>query len=268
MTEYIYKTIGDRNLRLWVYEPTDKVYEKAPVCVFVPGGGWKVANGKGMVEFAGVAANLLRNAGCAVVGIEYRIVSEENVGINETVSDCFDAARYLVHNADNLGFDAGRMVTVGHSAGGHLALMMAYADDKSFKVDSVLCDEFSIKAAAVMSPVTALHTDSIPQTLGFPTNDPFRKNNTIEERKKLSPIEYVTKNTPPTFLSAATSDRLVYCNSSELLYEKLQEAGVDSELVLCLGGGHCFEKMHKEFETSIKFSEIQERLAKFVLERI
>ncbi len=267
MTEYIYKTIGDRNLCLWVYEPTEKVYEKAPVCVFVPGGGWKASNGKGMVEFAGVAANKLRKAGCAVVGIEYRIVTEAGVGIFETVSDCFDAVRYLVHNADSLGLDTDRIVTVGHSAGGHLALMLAYADAKFFKVDSTLCDEFRVKISAVMSPVTALHTDGISQTLGFSINDIF-KNDTVSERKKVSPIECVTKNTPPTFLSAATSDRLVYCNSSELLYERLKEAGVDSELVLCLGGGHCFEKMHKEFEPSIKFSEVQERLAKFVLERI
>ena len=268
MTEYIYKTIDERELSLYVMEPTVKKYDKSPICVFIPGGGWKVSNGKGMLGFSKRIVDKVLSEGCTAVGVDYRIVTEENVGIFEVISDCFDAVRYLVHNADELGLDKDRIATVGHSAGGHLALMVAYANGSEFMVDSKLNDEFKVNVSANMSPVTILYSEGVKQTLAFPINSLFRKNDTLEQRQLASPISYVTESTPPTLLAAGTSDYLVFPRSSELLYEKLQEKGVDSELILSLASGHVFEKIHEQFEVGVTMAEIQEKSAKFILDRI
>ena len=50
--------------------------------------------------------------------------------MNGVISDAMDAGRYLAHFANELGIDARRIVTSGHSAGGHLALMMALASPR------------------------------------------------------------------------------------------------------------------------------------------
>lgn len=268
MTEHIYKEIGDRKLSLYIMEPTVKKFDKSPICVFIPGGGWKVSNGKGMLGFSKRIVDKVLSEGCTAVGIEYRIVTEENVGIFEVISDCFDAVRYLIHNADELGLDKDRISTTGHSAGGHLALMLAYANGSDFMVDSTLNDEFKVNVTANISPVTILYTEDVKQTLAFPVNSLFRKNDTLEQRQLASPITYVTESTPPTLLAAGTSDYLVFPRSSELLYEKLQEKGVISELILSLAAGHVIEKMHEQFEVGVSMAEIQEKCAKFILERI
>ena len=70
MTEYIYKTIGERELSLYVMEPTVKKYDKSPICVFIPGGGWKVSNGKGMLGFSKRIVDKVLSEGCTAVGIE------------------------------------------------------------------------------------------------------------------------------------------------------------------------------------------------------
>ena len=268
VTEYIYKTIDERELSLYVMEPTVKKYDKSPICLFIPGGGWKMANGKGMLGFSKRIVDKVLSEGCTAVGVDYRIVTEENVGIFEVISDCFDAVRYLVHNANELGLDKHRIATIGHSAGGHLALMTAYADSSLFTVDSILNDTFKVNVSAVMSPATVLYNEGIAQTLGFPVNSLFRKNDTLEQRQLASPISHVSNQTPPTLLAAGTSDRLVFPNSSELLFAKLQESGVDSELILSLASGHVFEKMHEQFDVGITMAEIQEKCAKFILDRI
>ena len=89
-----------------------------------------------------------------------------------------------------------------------------------------------------------------------------------EQKEKFSPYNYVNRDCPPTFLSAGTSDWLVFSNSSEVLYDKLKENNVKCELVLSVCGGHCFEKVHKLIEPNKGMDDIQEDIANFVLKYI
>lgn len=74
--------------------------------------------------------------GWAVVSIDYRVCPVDGVVMNGVISDAMDAGRYLAHFANELGIDARRIVTSGHSAGGHLALMMALAPHAGFAEDT------------------------------------------------------------------------------------------------------------------------------------
>ena len=63
-----------------------------------------------------------RRRGFAVWNIEYRRVGQEGGGWPGTLED---AAAAVDHLAGLDGVDTGRVVTVGHSAGGHLAVWLA-----------------------------------------------------------------------------------------------------------------------------------------------
>lgn len=93
-----------------------------PVVMLLHGGCWLSAYGVDHV--AGIAESLRAN-GIAVYAPEYRRVGEEGAGVPGTFDDvrvAYDSLRAL---APRYGLDTARVLLVGHSAGGQLALWLA-----------------------------------------------------------------------------------------------------------------------------------------------
>ncbi len=142
-----YKIVGDRRIELTFLPPTEKKFDRAPVYFIIPGGGWHEASKEAMIGFSKKSSDMLRARGWATVSIDYRVAPADGVDMIGIVSDAIDAGRYIAHFADVLGIDPRRVVTSGHSAGGHLAMMMALAPHAGFTVDSPfdpLKDEFEV----------------------------------------------------------------------------------------------------------------------------
>lgn len=267
--DLVYKALGDRAISLTFLPPLIQTVEKAPLYLVIPGGGWHHETRASMLEFSSQSIETLRNHGFAVASIDYRVSSEPGITMRHIINDCFDALRYLVHFADTLSIDPHKIATSGHSAGGHLALMLAYAPQEAFRQDAIFDDFFTIRAVAPMSPPTILATHGFPVTHALhDLANNFSGCDTEEERMSTSPVHYVRANCPPTFLTAGTSDRLVFSNASELLHARLLEAGADSRLMLSLGGGHCFEPMHPSISPLPDAETIQGEIAQFILKKI
>jgi len=263
--DLVYKNTPQRDLMLTFLPPINEKYEKAPVYFIIPGGGWHCEERQSMIDFSIQLVEALRNEGFAVVSIDYRVCGE-GVVMSEIITDCFDAARYVAHFADVLRVDKDNFVLSGHSAGAHLALMLSYAPGEMFKGDYEFDDKFAVKTVAAMSPPTILYDDSTNNLRDL--CDVFGGCDTKEEKERMSPISYVTSECPPTLLCAGTSDYIVFAISSEILYNKLEENGVSSELKLSVGGWHSFEKIHRDVETSITMAEMQDAIVEFVLKNL
>ena len=263
--ELVYKNTPQRNLMLTFLPPLVKKYKKAPVYFIIPGGGWHMEVRQDMINFSKTSVESLRNNGFAVVSPDYRVCGE-GVVMHEIIKDCFDAAKYIAHFANELEIDQERFVLSGHSAGAHLALMLSYAPQDLFCDDYEFSDEFKVIASAPLSPPTILYDNSTHNLCDIV--DVFKECYTKEEMEKTSPITYITQNCPPTLLCAGTSDYLVFAKSSELVFEKLKECNVHCELKLSVGGGHCFEQMHEGIEPSISPEKMQEYVAEFVLKYV
>lgn len=93
-----------------------------PVVIVVHGGCWLAAYDLGYVS--GLAA-ALAEAGVATWSLEYRRVGDEGGGWPGTFEDLGLAADFLRAAAPAHGLDPERVVALGHSAGGHLALWLA-----------------------------------------------------------------------------------------------------------------------------------------------
>jgi dipeptidyl aminopeptidase/acylaminoacyl peptidase len=54
----------------------------------------------------------------------------------------------------------------------------------------------------------------------------------------VSPLSYVSKNTPPVFIAHGDADPTVPYQQSVDLHKKLQDAGVKTKFITVPGGGH------------------------------
>lgn len=94
-----------------------------PVVVLIHGGCY-LAEYQGLPQTSGIAADLARR-GYAVWNVEYRKLGEAGAGYPGTFLDVADAVDRLQTEAPKYGLDTKRVVALGHSAGGHLALWAA-----------------------------------------------------------------------------------------------------------------------------------------------
>ena len=93
-----------------------------PVVVLIHGGFWRAAYGLDLMD--GLGDDLARR-GIASWNIEYRRVGDPGGGWPGTLIDAARATDRLADLGATHGLDLGRVITVGHSAGGHLALWLA-----------------------------------------------------------------------------------------------------------------------------------------------
>jgi acetyl esterase/lipase len=93
-----------------------------PVVILIPGGYWRARYGLDLMN--GLAEDLARR-GFAAWNIEYRRMGNPGGGWPGTFQDVAQATDYLNELALTYNLDLKRVVPIGHSAGGHLALWLA-----------------------------------------------------------------------------------------------------------------------------------------------
>ena len=107
------------DLRLPSSEPTRDGH---PVIIFVHGGGWLADWTK---DYSERFVEALTKAGFATWDLEFRRMGNEGGGYPGTFLDVAAGTDHLRKLAEHHPLDLSRVVAVGHSSGGHLALWLA-----------------------------------------------------------------------------------------------------------------------------------------------
>ncbi|MFE0104447.1 alpha/beta hydrolase [Streptomyces sp. NPDC059009] len=93
-----------------------------PTVVFFHGGGWVIC---GLDTHDATARGLCREAGAAVVSVDYRLAPE--FPFPAAVEDAYAAVCWAAEHLGELGGEQGALVVAGDSAGGNLAAVSALA---------------------------------------------------------------------------------------------------------------------------------------------
>jgi len=270
--DIVYKIVDGDTLDMIIFFPKDKKEPKIPVMLYTHGGGWGGGNMLNIMgaPFLGTLKTLLNN-GIACATIEYRLT---RVGIStavDCVSDCKDAARFLMKNAGKYGFDVDRMGVWGGSAGGHLSLMTALADNNEFKGDESLRN-YSPNFLCVVSyyPLTSFVN---PENLiGSNFEKPERfipiLGGLLADKqdlaRKLSPVEWINKNSTPVFLLHGEEDKVLPIQQSTYLMEVGKARGADIQLLRIKNAAHSFNGEN----ISPSMDEINKIAAEFIIEKL
>jgi acetyl esterase/lipase len=92
---------------------------RAPVLLFVHGGGWSIGD---KAHAASSKASWANGRGWAFVSANYRLVPDATV--EQQAADVASAIAWLRNNSAREGLDAQRIVLMGHSAGAHLVALV------------------------------------------------------------------------------------------------------------------------------------------------
>ncbi len=204
---------------------------KVPVVVLLHGGFWRFAYTKRIMN--GLAA-AIASRGLAVWNVEYRRVGMSGGGWPGTFEDV-EAALY--HTAEVDGLDCARVVTCGHSAGGHLALWVAARNAAALrdgKAGGVV-----VRGAVSLAGVSDLRAAS-DLGLGHGAVDRLLGAGAVEATtlyNACSPIEMLPLGLPQVLVHGL-SDTVVPPTMSERYCEKAAAAGDQATFLPLEGVGH------------------------------
>ncbi|MBZ4188731.1 alpha/beta hydrolase [Niabella beijingensis] len=228
----VYVKAGDWEGRMDIYLPA-KEKGPAPVVINIHGGGWNKGNKESQTGFS-----TFFKKGYAVVNVEYRLSQQATAPA--AVQDVRCALIYLVNNAKELNIDVNRIVVMGGSAGGHLALVAGLMGNDN-RFDGNCPAKQPVKIAAIVdkygiTDVKVWQSKSAGMWLGPKADD-------LEFSRSVSPLYLVKKNSPPVFIVHGDADPIVPYQQSVDLKKKLDEAGVKNRFITVPGGQHGkFEK--------------------------
>tara|TARA_Y100001934_G_scaffold259354_1_gene330535 strand:- start:9047 stop:9982 length:936 start_codon:yes stop_codon:yes gene_type:complete len=219
----IYKTIGDVNLEMHIFEPgAPQKGEKRPAIVFFFGGGWRGGTPRQFEQ----QCRYLATRGMVAMTAEYRVLSKHGTKAVTCVRDGKSAIRWVRANAKRLGVDPKRIAAGGGSAGGHVAgctgSIKGFEDEK--KPSSLPNAMVLFNPAMVLAKVKG---ENLPFDEDKMRDFPKRMG---VDPVKLSPFHNVTKGAPPTLTHHGKGDTVVLYRTAELFHEKMLSLGNRSEL--------------------------------------
>ncbi len=206
----------DPRQRLDVWAPK-RADSKLPVIVFFYGGSWN----SGLRDGYGFAARALAARGFVVVVPDYRLVPQ--VRWPAFVEDGAAAMRWTLANIAAHGGDPARLAVMGHSAGAHIALLLAL-DRRWGVADSIHA------AVSVAGPI-----DFLPFMAGGAADAALGN---AADVKDTQPINFARGDAPPLLLLHGTDDTTVLPRNSQRLANAVTDMGGRAMLKLYPGVSH------------------------------
>ncbi len=124
-----------------------------PLCIVIHGGFWR---DRYDLEHLGHLCTDLTRRGIATWSLEYRRIGQEGGGWPGTLEDVALATDYVRYLAEEYNLDLERVVTTGHSAGGHLALWLAARPRLDHQDPLFKPDPLPLRAAISLAGVSNL----------------------------------------------------------------------------------------------------------------
>ena len=213
-----------------VYAPKKKSASGYPVVVFIHGGSWN-SGSKNIYEFVG---RRLAKQGVLAVIISYRLAP--NVLVPAMADDAARAVLWTTQHIAEFGGDPARIFTMGHSAGGGLAALMATKDELFTKLGLTK----SPVKGVILDDAAGLDMYDYLQKMEYPNDQQylvaFGKDPAVW--RSVSPMYFVGRDSPPMLLYTGGRTYPSITNSTAKFDKKLQEFGVTHTYSVLPGKKH------------------------------
>lgn len=212
-----------------LYRPSTAAW---PVIIFVHGGNWDSGDKNYRAGGADVYANIGRfyaARGIGVAVVNYRL--QPAVAWPAQVDDVRVAVTWVRSNISRYGGQPHRIFLMGHSAGAHLASLVALTSP-----------DLPVRGVIAVSGAALDLTDEQTYQLGADRafyHQRFRGSDTgTAWARKASPARFATPQAPPFLILYAIGESRALQRQSQVLHEALTEAGTASTLVPIAGESH------------------------------
>lgn len=190
----------------------------APLLLFIHGGYWQALDHKTF----GFIGPPWREAGIAFATMTYELCPQAT--LPEILGQARQALRWLQDEAGGLGFDPGRIVVAGHSAGGHMAVTLAAGEGLD-----------AARPAAALSVSGLYELEPIRHTY---LNAALRLDGPTAAA--LSPIRHLPRRAPPLALAVGAAELPEFVRQQRDFAAAWQAAGLAAPLAVELPGRHHF----------------------------
>ncbi|MEO8097574.1 MAG: alpha/beta hydrolase [Acidobacteriota bacterium] len=231
-----YLTMGGMDLKLDVYQKRN-VTTPQPTLVYMHGGFWVAGNKEAAI------VNLLpwMEMGWNVINVEYRLGAVAPAPA--ALEDCLCALRFIATPAQLTAYniDPAKIVVMGESAGGHLALSLGMIPDSAGLDRECLSGAPLPKVAAVLNWFGIY---DVPDVIDGPNLRAAAARwfgslpNRMDIAKRVSPMTYVRAGLPPIMTIHGDADPTVPYPQAVKLKADLDRLKVPNQLVTIPGGGH------------------------------
>jgi acetyl esterase/lipase len=218
---------ADRRQTLDLYLP-DRSNVRPPLVAFVHGGFWKLSDDEHRTGPS--LAGSLVESGVAVALIRYRLAPSDRHPAQ--ARDVAAAVAYLAQAANKYGYDSKRIFLSGHSAGAHLAALVAL--DPTY-LGAHRIEPRSLAGVIAFSGIYDLRPRAeSTEDQRSATHQAFGADPHI--LKAASPITHVRANAPPFLILAGASDFPGFAVDAKRFADALRAAGHRSVQQWVIGG--------------------------------
>ena len=232
-------------LKLDVWSPPEEGNktrpERRPAVVAVHGGGGVFGSRSDEASWG----EWLAEEGYVVFSIDYRLGPGRSL---DATGDVKCAVGWVKESAGRYGVDPDRIALMGRSAGGLLALLAAYTEGDPRLPPSCDVRDTGVEAVAAFYSLTdQTRLDEMqwpwwrPNLAGSVEDSTGFTGESAPERRLASPTSHVDPGDPPTFLTHGAEDQWAPPEQSELLANRLENAGVPHRLIELPGARHAFD---------------------------
>jgi acetyl esterase/lipase len=202
--------------KLDLYLPKDK--KNFPVMVFIHGGAWR----SGDRSMYAAVGNSFAKAGIGVAIPSYRLMPKSPHPAQ--IRDVAEAFAWVYQNAGQYGGDSKRIYLAGHSAGGHLAALLA--------LDGAYLKEHAIPPSAIRGVAALSGVYDVSRLPEFESD---------KGAPDGSPARYVHPQAPPFLITYCQWDYLGLPRQARDFAAALKKAFVGTQLLYIPGENHIAE---------------------------